>query len=105
MSPLSSERGVKCAHLDFIPYCSHVDAGTLRRLRALLALFPSVAHTDGQLRAVAVERHRGHGGVVLRVLAQPLLQLVIPYRDGAVRAGGSEGIVPVTKLSVRFGVT
>lgn len=95
---ISSRNQVKSSsYLDLIPCCPYVYTGTFCRLRALFTLLPRVAHAHSQLRAVAVERDRRHGGVVLRVLTQPLLQLVVPYRDGAVRTGGSEGVVTVTQ--------
>lgn len=67
------------SYLDLIPCCPYVHTGAFCRLRALLTLLPRVAHAHGELGAVAIERDRRHGGVVLRILAQPLLQFVVPY--------------------------
>lgn len=63
-------------------------------LGTLLSLVPCVADADSELRAIGVECDGRHRGVVLGVLAQTLLELVVPDGYRAVRAGRGKGIVP-----------
>lgn len=73
-------------HLNLITHSPDEDFRRLSRLRPLLALVPRITHTHSQLRPVAVERHRGNGGAVFRVLAQALFEFVVPDGDGPVGA-------------------
>ena len=62
-------------------------------LGTLLSLVPRVANTDSELRAITVEGDGRHRRVVLGVLAQTLLELVVPDRDRPVGPRRGERVV------------
>ena len=72
--------------LDLIAHFAHPHRSgrTAILFQSLLPFVPRIAHTYGETRAVAVERDTGDCRSILRVLPQPLFDLVIPDRDGAI---------------------
>lgn len=86
-------------YLHFITHSPHEYRRPLpigqRLLCFFLSTIPVVAHSDSELRSVAVKVYGRDGRVVPWILTQTLFNLMVPDRDRAVRAGGGECVVPI----------